>query len=44
MLPCSPCLGNAIFSQIDEALKFNISHIANVVLSQTSNGYRLNCL
>ena len=33
MLRCSPCLGNAILSQIDEVLKSNISHIANVVLS-----------
>ena len=33
MLRCSPCLGNAILSQIDEVLKANISHIANVVLS-----------
>ena len=33
MLRCSPCLGNAIFSQIDEVLKSSISHIANVVLS-----------
>ena len=33
MLLCSPCLGNAILSQIDEVLKSNISHIANVVLS-----------
>ena len=32
MLRCSPCLGNAILSQIDEILKSNISHIANVVL------------
>ena len=32
MLRCSPCLGNAILSQIDEVLKSNISHIANVVL------------
>ena len=32
MLHCSPCLGNAILSRIDEVLKFNISHIANVVL------------
>ena len=30
---CSPCLGNAILSQIDEVLKSKISHIANVVLS-----------
>ena len=33
MLRCSPCLGNAILSQIDEVLKSNISHIAYVVLS-----------
>ena len=33
LLRCSPCLDNAIFSQIDEVLKSNISHIANVVLS-----------
>ena len=33
MLRCSPCLGNVILSQIDEFLKSNISHIANVVLS-----------
>ena len=33
MLCCSPCLCNAILSQIDEVLKSNISHIANVVLS-----------
>ena len=33
MLRCSPCLGNAILCEIDEVLKFNISHIANVVLS-----------
>ena len=33
MLRCSPCLGNAILCQIDEVLKSNISHIANVVLS-----------
>ena len=33
LLRCSPCLGNAILSQIDEVLKSNISHIANVVLS-----------
>ena len=33
MLRCSPCLGNTILSQIDEVLKSNISHIANVVLS-----------
>ena len=33
MLRCSPCLGNAILSQIDEALKSNISHITYVVLS-----------
>ena len=33
MLCCSYCLGNAILSQIDEVLKSNISHIANVVLS-----------
>ena len=33
MLRCSPCLSNAILSQIDEVLKSNISHIANVVLS-----------
>ena len=33
MLRCSPYLGNAILSQIDEVLKSNISHIANVVLS-----------
>ena len=33
MLRCSPCLGNAILSQIDEVLKSKISHIANVVLS-----------
>ena len=33
MLHCSPCLGNAILSQIDEVLKSNISCIANVVLS-----------
>ena len=33
MLRCSPCLGNVILSQIDEVLKSNISHIANVVLS-----------
>ena len=33
MLRCSPCLGNAILSQLDEVLKSNISRIANVVLS-----------
>ena len=33
MLRCSPCLSNAFLSQIDEVLKFNISHIVNVVLS-----------
>ena len=33
MLRYSPCLGNPILSQIDEVLKSNISHIANVVLS-----------
>ena len=33
MLRCSPCLGNAILSQIDEVLKSKISHIANVFLS-----------
>ena len=33
MLRCSPSLGNAILSQIDEVFKSNISHIANVVLS-----------
>ena len=33
MLRCSPCFGYAILSQIDEVLKSNISHIANVVLS-----------
>ena len=33
MLGCSLCLGNAILSQIDKVLKSNISHIANVVLS-----------
>ena len=33
MLRCSPCLGNAILSQTDKVLKSNISHIANVVLS-----------
>ena len=33
MLRCSPCLGNAILSQIDEVLKSNISLIANVVVS-----------
>ena len=33
MLCCSPCLGNAILSQIDKVLKSNISHITNVVLS-----------
>ena len=33
MLRCSPCFGNAILSQIDEVFKFNISHIANFVLS-----------
>ena len=33
MLRCSPCHGNAILSQIDTVLKSNISHIANVVLS-----------
>ena len=43
MLFYLPCLGNAILSQIDEVLKFNISHIANVVFL-TSNGYRLVCL
>ena len=32
MLRCSLCLGNSILSQIDEVLKSNISHIANVVL------------
>ena len=32
MLRCSPCLGNDILSQIDDVLKSNISHIANVVL------------
>ena len=32
MLRCSPCLGNAILSQI-EVLKSKISHIANVVWS-----------
>ena len=30
----SYCLANAILSQIDEVLKFNISHIASVVLSE----------
>ena len=33
MLRCSPCLGNAILSQIDEVLKSNINQIANAVLS-----------
>ena len=33
MLGCSPYLGNAILSQIDEVFKSNISYIANVVLS-----------
>ena len=33
MLRCSPYFGNAILNQIDEVLKSNISHIANVVLS-----------
>ena len=33
LLRCSPCLGNAILSQIGEVLKSNFSHIANVVLS-----------
>ena len=33
MLRCSPYLGNAFLSQIDEVLKSNISHIANDVLS-----------
>ena len=33
MLRCSPCLGNSILSQIDDILRSNISHIANVVLS-----------
>ena len=33
MLRCSPCLGNAILSQIDEVLKSNISLIANITLS-----------
>ena len=33
MLRCSSCLGNAILSQIDEVHKSNISHIANVDLS-----------
>ena len=33
MLRCSPWFSNAILSQIDEVLKSNISHIANVVLS-----------
>ena len=33
MLRCSPCFGNAILSQIDEVLKSNISHIANIALS-----------
>ena len=33
MLRFSPCLGNAILSQIDKVFKSNISHIANVVLS-----------
>ena len=33
VLCCSPCLGNAILCQIDKVLKSNISHIANVVLS-----------
>ena len=33
MLRYSPCLGNAILSQIDEVLKSNISHIANFVWS-----------
>ena len=33
MLRYSACLGNTILSQIDEVLKSNVSHIANVVLS-----------
>ena len=33
MLRCSPYLGNAILSQIDEVLKSNIRQITNVVLS-----------
>ena len=33
MLCCSTCLGNAILNQINEVLKSNIRHIANVVLS-----------
>ena len=33
MLCCSPCLGKAILSQIDEIVKSNNSHIANAVLS-----------
>ena len=33
MLRCSLFLSNAILSQIDEIIKSNISHIANVVLS-----------
>ena len=33
MLCYSPCLGNAILSQINEVLKSNISHISYVVLS-----------
>ena len=33
MLRCSPCLNNAIPSLIDKVLKYKISHIAYVVLS-----------
>ena len=33
MLRCSPCHGNSILIQIDEVLRSNISHIANVTLS-----------
>ena len=33
MLRCSPCFSNTILCQIDEVLKFNISHIAIVILS-----------
>ena len=43
MLRCSPFLGNAILSQIDEVLKLNISHIA-MLFCPTYNGYRLVCL
>ena len=32
MLRCSPCLGSAILSKIDEVLNSKISHSANVVL------------